>query len=299
MSIPDSSSLKFWEFVSELGFLAVIVGVIGESAELVVKWGRKRRLRKWLNKHIRRQLVFLVKTVDPRLLPVETAFFIVLVIGLAAEFLGSHMAMQIADRESARLNAEAGQARKDAGAAIERAANVESTNLVLRAKVAQLELKLQPRRITMEQVRAFVYLAENIEKIPIKIVITTSGPEESTFASDLREMFTYAGFKTNSSVNNTPVEIDLFHRVVGNFGVTNEPIDLLFVAGITNADEIWLASTGQMTNGVIRPRAFKAGPIETYFAVCCCLRQIGIRADWLIDKIWVKPDECQIVVMPK
>jgi len=35
MSFLDSSSLSFWESVSKFGFVMVIVGVVGEGAELV------------------------------------------------------------------------------------------------------------------------------------------------------------------------------------------------------------------------------------------------------------------------
>ncbi len=108
----DSSSLTFWEIISEVGFIMVVVGVVGEGAELVVEWikrheeGGTRKKRKWL-------------------LPVETLSFVILVVGLAMEFLGSHKSMRIADADNARLNKEAGHARKDAALAIESAAVVK------------------------------------------------------------------------------------------------------------------------------------------------------------------------------
>ena len=43
MTALDSSWLKFWEFVSEFGFIMVIVGVVGEGTELVVKWIERRK----------------------------------------------------------------------------------------------------------------------------------------------------------------------------------------------------------------------------------------------------------------
>ena len=74
MTFMDSSSLTFWEIISEVGFIMVVVGVVGEGAELVVEWikrheeGGTRKKRKWL-------------------LPVETLSFVILVVGLAMEFL--------------------------------------------------------------------------------------------------------------------------------------------------------------------------------------------------------------------
>ena len=38
------------------------------------------------------------------LLPVETWFFLILVIGLSVDLLGSHNAMRISDEENAKLN---------------------------------------------------------------------------------------------------------------------------------------------------------------------------------------------------
>jgi hypothetical protein len=37
MTTLDSSWLKFWEFVSEFGFIMVIIGVIGEGTELKIQ----------------------------------------------------------------------------------------------------------------------------------------------------------------------------------------------------------------------------------------------------------------------
>src|ERR1041384_5693929 len=100
-------SQESWELLAEIGCVAVIVGVIGESSELFIKWAERRRFRRFFAKFIRRTFVRIVKSLSPILLPVETGFFILLVAGLAAELLGTHMSSVIANRENSRLNKEA------------------------------------------------------------------------------------------------------------------------------------------------------------------------------------------------
>jgi hypothetical protein len=112
MTFMDSSSLTFWEIISEVGFIMVIVGVVGEGIELVVEWLERHKPEGTQKK-------------PQWLLPVATLSFVILVVGLAMEFLGSHNAMRIADSQNARLNKEAADARKDAGVAIESAAVVK------------------------------------------------------------------------------------------------------------------------------------------------------------------------------
>jgi hypothetical protein len=172
-----------------------------------------------------------------------------------------------------------------------------------KAKALMLDARLQPRRIKVEQAKTFKWLTENIDKIPIKIVVTTGGQEESTFASDLREMFIQAGFKNNSP-GNAAVVFDESKKITRPFGMTNEPPDLLFINGSTN--DMWLASMGKYTNGFLRPATpnpqlsgTNSDQVETYFALDSCLRQIGIQCDWFFDADWLHSDECMIVVMPK
>lgn len=151
MTDLDSDSLKFWQSFSEWGFCLVIVGVFGESVDLIAKWlirCRKRRLP---------------KRVDKWMLPLESVFWIILCVGLAMEFLGGHKAMLIADRQNAILTAKAEQAGKEAaeankqaaasneraGKAIEFSSEIASTNAqlslqteFLRSKNLELEAKV-------------------------------------------------------------------------------------------------------------------------------------------------------------
>src|SRR5437762_12534462 len=121
MSDPDSSAaIAFWELIAECGFILVIFGVVIEGSELLVKWGKKKRFRKRFNEAIRRRLVFTVKFLRPRILPFETIGFLVLVIGLSVEFIGSSFATRLQGKENATLKKRASQLEKDAAIANER-----------------------------------------------------------------------------------------------------------------------------------------------------------------------------------
>jgi len=181
MTALDSSWLKFWEFVSEFGFIMVIVGVVGEGTELVVKWIERRKGKATAPTKVR------------WLLPVETLSFAILVVGLGMEFLGSHNAMRIADAQNVRLNGLA-------SAANERAANTESNNLVLRSNVVALELKIQPRTITGIQQEKFIKLLTNVPKCPIRIHCGNVDNETKIYASQLRGMLDAAGYNASDGV---------------------------------------------------------------------------------------------------
>src|SRR5438445_13334616 len=107
MADPDSLSFKFWELVSEIGFIIVIIGVIGEGAELVVKWVTWKRCHKRFSKALRRVMFPTIRLLKRRSLPIETVFFTALVFGVSMEFYGSHKPMQIVDRQNTRLNKDA------------------------------------------------------------------------------------------------------------------------------------------------------------------------------------------------
>ncbi|TAK95475.1 MAG: hypothetical protein EPO07_15435 [Verrucomicrobia bacterium] len=157
MTSLDSSSLKFWQIFSEWGFWLVIVGVVGESVELASKWIIRCR-QKPLSKRLNRML-----------LPVESLFWVMLCVGLAMEFLGSHNAMQIADRENARLNDEAGQARVEAEKANERAARLELARTELEKQILETKTnvtKIDPNKQPISTVSAYLRLKVRIIKPP-------------------------------------------------------------------------------------------------------------------------------------
>ncbi len=203
MTTLDSSWLKFWEFVSEFGFIMVIVGVVGEGTELVVEWVERRK----------------GKATAPKkpgwLLPVETFSFAILVVGLAMEFLGSHNAMRIADAENAKLNLEAKQAgknaaasyenaavaKREAGEANDRAANTESNNLVLQAKVLELEANAKDRIITPAQKEIFIHFLKDAPTGVVRLGWRNMTAECITFVAGIKDMLIDSGYNVASYID--------------------------------------------------------------------------------------------------
>jgi hypothetical protein len=58
----------------------------------------------------------------------------------------------------------------------------------------ELQVKLQPRRITMEQMTNFITLCRGMPKMPIKIIVGIANNESEVFAEQVRQMLDKAGF---------------------------------------------------------------------------------------------------------
>ena len=134
--LPDSDLLKYWQSYSEWGFRLVIMGVVGESIDLIAKWlarCRKQPVRESVEKWL--------------LLPLETVFWIILCVGLAMEFPGGNEAMLISNRinavledKAAAANLEAKRAGTNAAASNERAAIAEREAARANERAAKLEV---------------------------------------------------------------------------------------------------------------------------------------------------------------
>ena len=112
MSASDSFRLMIWELVAAVGVVMVIVGILGEGSELLVKWVGKKKYKKFqagMDDGLRWFLAILVKFVRPRILEVETFAFALVVLGLVAEFWGSQESQQILGKNNLQLNLAAEQ----------------------------------------------------------------------------------------------------------------------------------------------------------------------------------------------
>jgi len=138
MSAADASSLNFWSWVSLVGIILVIVGVVLEGAEILA----------WLLSWLRRKRSEIVWRQPPEVhIPKwvhisDRIGWCILLVGLALEWMGHVDVEAITSRENRRVNSELGKALVIAGAANERAARLELENLVLRSNVVALELNL-------------------------------------------------------------------------------------------------------------------------------------------------------------
>ena len=180
-----SSLILFFSLLGYFGAVMVIIGVVLEAAELIVKWGGKKKFRKWVGdvflKSRRRKVVWCVKHIKPRILPYETLGFVLLFFGLAIELIGSGTAERIQSRENASL---------------------EATNMLISLRVEELresndelESKMHWRKITPEQIKDFIFLTEKLPKFPVKIMVQYGNNEAFQFASQIRLMLDAAGYK--------------------------------------------------------------------------------------------------------
>jgi hypothetical protein len=190
MASPGSQLLRFWEWISEAGFIAVIFGVALEVADLWAKWYERcnaRRLPKMLHRW---------------LLPVETFGFSILIIGLAVEFLGSHKAMQIAERENSILAKDAADANKLAGLANERAASNELQVLKAQSALATLQLLVQWRTISpMQETNLIKHLKPFTQANSARVLVNVEGnnPESKWFANRIVDVLKQCGFNATLS----------------------------------------------------------------------------------------------------
>lgn len=134
MDSPLQSSISFAETVSFVGFALVILGVIGEGCEIALKWATSRkRLKEVFDGEYRRLILSVVWRIRHHELEYETLFFVLVVLGLGIELLGSFTAMRLQGKDNAVLH--------------DRASKLEATNLVYRQAIIELE-KLHWSRTT-------------------------------------------------------------------------------------------------------------------------------------------------------
>jgi hypothetical protein len=195
----EPSLLNTWECVSEVGFVIVIIAVCGEVAEILVKWFTWKR---WHKKSRRvRVLVFPpVRWMRKRLLLIETVVFVMLVFGLAVEFLGSHKAAQISRQENSELTTEAAQLGLKALILEKRVEELRSTNLHLQANVLELKGRVQPRKVSKEAHAKLIAKLRLKSKGPISVQAKVMDPEARELAAQILTALTESGFENRPRI---------------------------------------------------------------------------------------------------
>ena len=130
MTALDSASLKYWESVADWGTVFVIIGVAGEGVEILVKFFEPclKRTQKWRH--------FFHKA-DPWINMIGGLFWIMVVLGLWAEFKGNHLAKVILDKENVELHARAANLETNAAALNLKAEGLRSDNLKLEKQLLE------------------------------------------------------------------------------------------------------------------------------------------------------------------
>lgn len=198
------------------------------------------------------EVIFDWKDMKGRLAWAKRLSALILIAGLVLEF--SEAAKS--DREVANTNLVAKQAEtnaaasyerariaeQNAGEANERAANTESNNLVLQAKVLEIEAKRQWRTITPEQKNAFIELTKNAFKFPIRVRMgANASTEVQSFGRKVREVLDDGGFvETNKelAIAEWPPEINLLYNGGLVNGKVPEMSSVVFVNNLATTSNI-------------------------------------------------------------
>jgi hypothetical protein len=336
-----SSSLNGWIHFAELGCVVVIIGIIGEGVDLLSKWWKKREFRVGFGIRFeemnRGRATILIKRARPRILEIETISLALVATGLLIEVWASHEVYAISDLQNvkikaeagaaiasasrsesnsanvlwqvAELNKEAGDARKDAGSAKESASKLdaaralaEKETALIRSNNLELQIKLQPRIITEQQITNFIFLTEKIPKILVRISTGPIRDEVISYAIQIQSMLAKAGYKIPDSDTNMPLGIHMDETAIIYYPDQKDykkpwpDVDLM--VDITN-DYTRISFNTELTNRFVRPIVSENDTNRTYAALYFVLNEIKIIPDWTVKPDWVSPNHCAIFVCQK
>jgi hypothetical protein len=209
-------------------------------------------------------------------------------------------------REGVNLENKVSEANERASTNELAVAVLNSNNLVLRSNVVALELKLQPRIITQKQIRDFIFLTENIAKIPIRIGINAPyDSEKIDYAIQMRSMFNKAGFGTPDADTNQDEGICrqegfALHHIKG-IGITNYAGVVFCLGGSRDFTEFVFPF--EQTNGFTRPvisESQRGDANKNFCAVRFVFNQIGIDTEGVEPSNWTNETNMQeVLVVPK
>jgi len=176
---------------------------------------------------------------------------------------------------------------------------LRSNNIVLAAKQ-------MPRTINATQMEGFKFLTQYIQKKPIKISIGLEGFDTETYASQMREMFTYAGFGTSADCGAWGIFRDSNRFERRMLGETNEPFFVWIIYNGTNnfAGNQVVQPNYTITMAASSNTNFPSLPViiggespETIsYAIEFALLKIGIPTALLQNNYWEKPGEFEIFI---
>jgi hypothetical protein len=219
MNSLDAFWLSFLGTFATIGFIIVIIGVVIEGVEHFKKFPRKEHARK---------------------LRIEKLGWFLVIVGLAMELLGDHAAKRISDREAARLNMMASNARSDAaksfkqaGEAKERAAHFESDSKQFALKIEELRsnnnsaevalLKLRKsaaaraRIFTPYNEQTFIKLLNGKSKGPVRVAFIRGDYHLIIVDMDkIADALNEAGYPVPSGVENLSPNSGLLDNLSGS-----------------------------------------------------------------------------------
>ncbi len=294
MSALNASSLKFWESVGLWGFVFVWVGVAGEGAEIFAKLLLPKLYKA-------RQRCFDV---------IGAFFWIVLVLALAAEFLGNVKAMRISDTENATLG-------RLASAANERAESTALQVETLRKENIALNAKLNPRVITAAQREEFLSIVSRWPKAVVKVFVGEKNAEADAYAFQIRRLLDDAGYgapgevvrrddfvlipsypsRSDVTTMREPYISLIMYTTdpysVSLIGATSPTVRTNVFPGMTIVSELTTNSVIQHIYPDLSDE--RALPAMLYAA----FRKIQIHVEFMGATAGIKPGELQVLVSPR
>jgi hypothetical protein len=332
------SVFGIWGWVDLVGSFILLFGCFGELWMLLNKLPKHNERRVslkgcWafldLTESIIRRIGVRLKIILPRRLPdlkehlLEGFFISLVLIGVGMELcalpfslvesaklssdaesdqvLVKRLGVQIID--TSNVVAQAGEriaiAEKDSAEANERASSNEVQVAELTSNNIALQLKLQPRVITLTQMTNFIFLTEKIPKIPIKIAYPYGRQETVNYACQIRDEFNQAGYfpETNSGVWGIDPDTSALIRR-SKRADTNWPDVVFFVYG-TNDTFTVQNFHYEFTNGFARPIVTETNKEMIGSAIMFALNQIGFKTEEASDLNWVKPGEIEFFIMDR
>jgi hypothetical protein len=298
MISSDSVWLNFFSELAVVGCIVVIVGVVLEGAELIVKSAKKRTVRKWVGevfgKHRRRAVVSCAKYIKPRILPFEAWGFVLLVFGLGIETLGSLTADRMQSKENSELELMVAQTGTTNAQLSLRVEGLRKLNDELEAK--------QTRAITLQQRDRFIDLLKNDPKCPVRIFIESDDIETKIYANQIREMLDGAGYGCGNTDGITKVEVSIKYPI--GDPTRDLPVHFLFF-GNSNQIINWPSFQWNFTN--VGPSGYVTGHFWTNDVsgtpgmIGDAFQKIGIKASFQSSETYyfLKPGEWGVLVPQK
>jgi hypothetical protein len=266
MTALDSSSLKFWESLAEWGTKLVIVGVVGEALELVLKWieykWKSEAFRNWCEKQ-----KFSLDVFWPGV------FWIMVVGGLIMEFRGSHEAQLIVQTENNRIMKESAEAIKEAADAKWQAAlaNERAAEANLKAssnELARIEMEKQIKAVNGD-VKKLNPLEEPLYKISGIATLSVSNVPPDFF----EKAVTFMGFQ---SEGNGLSLISVGARCIGithseHFGSNTVGSFSFSFSQVSSAEDALYAESAKKIADAAHGLWFKSQSTTTNFSPTCVM----------------------------
>jgi hypothetical protein len=272
-------SFSFWDWVDIIGLAMVTIGVLAEVAFGMVEIGFFERLLnkiKWVKQML--SFPFNPTNFPPLELKKNWAEIIIdalVFLGLALELIALPISLHNSHVDISALQGE----------------NLE------------LQLKLQPRIITLQQITNFMFLTQTFPKFPIRVEVVAMTGEATGYAWQIRKMLNQANYPPPNSDTNFFLGIDFLGNAVsvpptGEVG-TNGFADLEFVTDNTNDLIVFNYQAEEKTNGFIRYAIAKTDTNGLNAAFINYLNQDHIVTVWNYTPSWENPNHVAILVMER